>query len=127
MHPNVEVLKRFYAAFAKGDVAGMLAECGDAVTFQLAGKSPLAGKYDRKTFGALIEKVAALSGGTFKADLHDITATDQHGMVLMTNSLERGGKRHEYRAVHVWRLQGGKPIAWYDYPRDLYQHDAIWS
>ncbi len=127
MHPNVETLKRFYAAYATGDVAGMLAPCGEAVTFQLAGKSKLAGKYDRASLGKLIETMKTLGGGTLKSDIHDITATDQHGMVLMTNTVTRDGKKHEYRCVHVWRIQGGKPIAWYEYPRDLYQYDAIWS
>ena len=127
MHPNVETLRRFYAAFAKGDVGAMLAECAEGVTFQVPGKSRLAGKYDRAGFAALIEKVRTLGGGTFTPDIHDITATDAHGLVLMTNTVTRGGTKHEYRTVHVWRLQGGRPIAWYEYPRDLYQFDAIWS
>ena len=127
MHPNIETLTRFYAAFAKGDVSAMLAVCGDAMTFQVPGKSKLAGKYDRSTFGTLIEKMRSLGDGTFTSDIHDITATDAHGMVLMTNTVTRNGKKHEYRAVHVWRIQGGRPIAWYEYPRDLYQFDAIWG
>lgn len=127
MHPNVETLNRFYAAFAKGDVAGMLAPCGEAVTFQIAGKSKLAGKYDRAGLGKLVEAMRTLGGGTLRSDIHDVTATDAHGMVLMTNTVTRDGKKHEYRTVHVWRIQGGRPIAWYEYPRDLYQYDAIWS
>jgi ketosteroid isomerase-like protein len=127
VHPNIETLTKFYAAFARGEVGAMLAVCGDAMTFQVPGKSRLAGKYDRATFGALIDTMRALGDGTFTSDIHDITATDAHGMVLMTNTVTRDGKKHEYRAVHVWRLQGGKPIAWYEYPRDLYQFDAIWS
>lgn len=127
MQPNVETLTRFYAAFARGDVSAMLAVCGDPVTFQVPGRSRLAGKYDRSTFAALIDRMRALGDGTFAPDIHDITATDAHGLVLMTNTVTRQGTKHEYRTVHVWRLQGGRPIAWYEYPRDLYQFDAIWS
>ena len=127
MHPNVETLTRFYAAFARGDVSAMLAVCGDPVTFQVPGRSRLAGKYDRSTFAALIDRMRALGDGTFAPDIQDITATDAHGLVLMTNTVTRQGTKHEYRTVHVWRLQGGRPIAWYEYPRDLYQFDAIWS
>lgn len=127
-HPNVEILQRFYAAMSRRDVAGMLELCSDDVTFQVPGRSRLAGKFTRATFGPqFVEKVSELSGATFAADLHDILASDQHGLVLTTNTLTRAGARQEYRAVHVWRIQGGKLLAWYLYPRDLYQFDAIWS
>lgn len=127
MHKNAHTLRRFYDAFARGDVSAMLAACGEAMTFQIPGRSRLAGKYDRSTFAALIGTMRALGDGTFTPDIHDITATDTHGMVLMTNTVVRHGTKHEYRTVHVWRIQEGKPIAWYEYPRDLYQFDAIWS
>ena len=127
MHPNVATLTRFYAALARGDVSAMLAPCDETVTFQVPGRSRLAGKYDRAGFAALVGKLRALGDGTFTPDIHDITATDAHGMVLMTNTVTRHGTKHEYRSVHVWRIQEGKPIAWYEYPRDLYQFDAIWS
>lgn len=127
MHPNVSMLTRYYDALARGDVSAMLAVCGDPMTFQVPGRSRLAGKYDRSSLGALIGTLRALGDGTFKAEVHDITATDAHGMALMTCTVTRKGAQHEYRTVHVWRIQGGRPVAWYEYPRDLYQFDAIWS
>ena len=33
----------------------------------------------------------------------------------------------QMRMAHVWRMKHGKPVAWYAYPRDLYQFDAAWS
>jgi ketosteroid isomerase-like protein len=60
-------------------------------------------------------------------NVHDIMASDQHGIVLATEQLVRDGKSVELRTVHVWRFEEGKPVAWYEYPRDLYQYDAIWS
>ncbi|MBI3543832.1 MAG: nuclear transport factor 2 family protein [Deltaproteobacteria bacterium] len=125
---NAEILKGFYERFAKGDVQGMLEFCSDDVTFQIAGKSRLAGKYTRATLaGDLLEKISSLSGGTHGMELHDVMASDVHGLVLTTNTLTRDGKKHEYRAVHVWRIQQGKLVAWYLYPRDLYAFDAIWA
>lgn len=127
-HPNAELLKKFYVSFARGDLAGMFAVCSDDVTFQIPGKSALAGKFNKSNLGPMVlQKLTELSGGTFHQEIHDIMASDLHGMVLTTNTLTRSGTRHEYRAVHVWRIQNGKLVAWYEYPRDLYQHDAIWS
>lgn len=126
-HPNAQLLKTFYDAFAKGDMNTMLSLCSDDMTFQISGKSKLAGKYNKSTAPQLLSKIHELSGGTFKLEVHDIMASDLHGMVLTTDTLTRNGTKHEYRSVHVFRIQNGKPVAWYEYPRDLYQYDTIWS
>ena len=127
-HPTVALLEKLYNDFAKGDLPAVLAACGDKVTFQIAGKSPLAGKYDKSTFiSGFVTKLMELSGGTLKIEVHDILASDRHAVVLATDHLTRNGKDLEFRTVHVWRIESGVPIAWYEYPRDLYQYDAIWT
>lgn len=125
---HAELLHKFYQAYSLGDVPAMLACCADDVTFQVMGKSPLAGKFDRRTFASnLLQRMRELSAGTHQMEVHDILASDLHGMVLVTHKLRRNGTPHEYRAAHVWRIQGAKLVAWYEYARDLYQFDAIWS
>lgn len=127
-HPNASLLEKIYADFTRGDFPAVLSACGDSITFQVPGKSPLAGKYSRATVASgLGEQLRARSDGTLKMEVHDILASDQHAAVLMTHRLMRQGKPVEYRTVHIWRFEGGKPIAWYEYPRDLYQFDAAWS
>ena len=126
-HPNAVVLEKIYADFASGNLAGVLAACADSMTFQVPGKSKLAGKYTKATFAQLITQMQELSGGTYKLEAHDILASDLHGAVLASARLQRAGKPVEYRTVHIWRFEGGKPVAWYQYPRDLYQFDATWA
>lgn len=127
-HPHSQLLEKLYADFSKGDLRAVLDACSDQMTFQVPGKSPLAGKYDKKTFvPGFAAKLQELSGGTLQLEVHDIMASDRHAVALATAKLTRGGKTLEYRTVHVWRFEGGKPVAWYEYPRDLYQHDAIWG
>lgn len=127
-HPNTQTLEKIYAAFVEGDFTRMMSYCADQVTFQVAGKSVLAGKYDRTTFvDGFLKKTAELSNGSLNVEVHDILASDRHGLVLTTEKLERAGKKLEYRTVHVWRIENGKPVAWYSYPRDLYQFDSIWG
>ena len=123
-HPNAAVLEQIYAAFAKGDSATALAACADNCTFQLAGKSRLAGKYNKANFGGFFEKMKELTGNTFKLDVHEIMASDRHGIVLASEMFNRQGDPVQLRTVHVWRFEGGKPVAWYQYPRDLYQFDS---
>lgn len=127
-HPNAALLEKIYADFAKGDVNAVIEACDEKMTFQIAGKSKLAGKYDRTNFAAgFATKLMELSGGTFKSEVHDILASDLHAAVLATNRLTRDGKPVEMRTVHIWRFQNGKPVAWYEYPRDLYQYDTVWA
>ena len=127
-HPNAALLEKLYSDFAKGDLKAVLNACADQVTFQVPGKSPLAGKYDKGSFAqGFATKLMELSGGTLQIELHDILASDRHAVVLATDHLTRNGKAAEYRTVHVWRFEDGKPVAWYEYPRDLYQYDTIWS
>ena len=127
-HPNATLLEKLYQDFSKGDLQAVLAACGDQITFQVPGKSKLAGKYTKANFGQdFAMKLHELSHGTLKMEVHDILASDLHAAVLATDRLIREGKTIELRTVHVWRFQAGTPIAWYEYPRDLYQFDAVWS
>ena len=125
---NADFLKSFYERFSNGDMKGVLELCPAEISFQIPGKSKLAGKYNKETLvPQLIGKIMELSSGTFKMEVHDIMASDLHGLVLTTDTVTLNGMKHEYRTVHVWRFQSGKPVAWYEYPRDLYQYDAVWS
>ena len=127
-HANALLLEKLYADFAQGDLPAVFAACADQITFQVPGKGPLAGKYTKETFGpGFVMKLHEISGGTFKMEVHDILASDQHAAVLATDKLERGGKPVEYRTVHIWRFEGGRPVAWYEYPRDLYQFEVTWA
>lgn len=128
IHPNAETIKRLYSHFTQGDIKAMLALCSDNFSFQIAGKSKIAGKFTKANFA---EKFASalkeLSGGTYSLEVHDVLASDLHATVLGTVKVTTHGKASEFRTVHVWRFENGKPLAGYEYPRDLYQYDQIWS
>jgi ketosteroid isomerase-like protein len=121
------VLEKFYAHFTKGDASGALEACAEGFSFQIAGQSPLAGKYGRNTLASLVTKTRELSGGTYSFTVHDILTSDLHGTVLGSHKLMRGGKTTELRSVNVWRFENGRLLAGYDYPRDLYAFDAAWN
>ena len=127
-HPNAVLLSSVYAHFSEGNFQAVLDACSDSMTFQIAGKSKLAGKYTKDTFLTnFVVKMKELSGGSYKLEVHDILASDLHAAVLASSKLTTHGKTVELRTVHVWRFDHGKPIAWYEYPRDLYQFDAAWG
>lgn len=127
-HPHAIALEKFYSEFTRGDAQSAVAVCAPSMTFQVPGKSKLAGKYTHATFASeFANRLRELSGGTFKLEVHDILVSDLHATVLASCKLTRDEKMVELRTVHVWRFEGGKPLAGYEYPRDLYQYDAVWS
>ena len=127
-HPNAVTLSKIYSAFTEKNYERMLAELSDSVTFQVSGKSPLAGKFTKATFvEGFAQKLHELSKNTFEFNVHDILASDLHGTVLATVKLMKNEKLIELRTVHVWRFEKGLPIAGYEYTRDLYQYDAAWE
>lgn len=127
-HPNAVVLEKIYQNFSAGNIPAMLAACADEITFQMAGKSKLAGKFSKANFAtSFVAPMMELTGGTLKIEVHDILASDRHGIVLASDHMVLKGEKVQLRTVHVWRFENGKPVAWYEYPRDLYAFDSIFS
>jgi ketosteroid isomerase-like protein len=127
-HPNAVLLSKLYADFTEGHFDRVLSHCADQVTFQVSGKSALAGKFTKANFvEGFASKLKTLSHGTFHFSVHDVLASDLHGTVLATVKLVKNEKTIELRTVHVWRFENGVPIAGYEYTRDLYQFDAAWA
>jgi len=125
---NQNTIRSIYEAYAADDYARALSLCDPKVTFHIAGKSRLAGKYDATNFvSGLVAKWKELSGGQYKLEVHDILASDRHAVALASVKFTKAGQTVEYRSAHVWRIENGKPVAWYEYLRDGYQFDAIWS
>jgi ketosteroid isomerase-like protein len=116
-HPNAQVLKKFYDQLLSGHIAEALASVDEKFTFAVPGKSKFAAKYTAQTFPGYW--TAILERAQF--EIHDIMASDQHATVLLTARTKNAqGIATELRAVHVYRFQGSKPLAGYEYPRDLY-------
>lgn len=127
-HPNEELLRNGYAAFEKGDLDTLRDLFTDEIVWHSPGKGPLAGDYRGldEVFG-LFGKVVELSGGTYRNDLHDILANDEHAVALITAHAEREGKTLDNKQTHVFHVRGGKATeVWLDIG-DLYANDEFWS
>jgi uncharacterized protein len=108
-HPNEDLLRRGYEAFGAGDIETVMALFADDIVWHVGGSSQLAGDYRGHDevmgfFGRLME----VSGGTFRLEIHDVLANDQHGTVLVTAYGERDGMTIAAREVNIWHLADGK-------------------
>ena len=101
-HTNVQRARLGYDAFSKGDMATISDLLADDVVWHVGGNSSLSGDYNGKDavfgfFGKLME----LTGGTFKLEVHDILANDEHSVTLVRETAERDGKKWDGKSAHI--------------------------
>ncbi|MEP6815385.1 MAG: nuclear transport factor 2 family protein [Marmoricola sp.] len=127
-HPNLDLLRRGYAAYGSGDLDTINELFADDVVWHVAGRSPISGDYTGKeaVFG-FFARLQELSDGTSKVDVHDLLANDEHGVVLVTESAARNGRSHEATATHVFHLSNGKVTEFWDAQTDQYAADEFWA
>jgi uncharacterized protein len=127
-HPNLELLRRGYAAYGSGDMDTINELFADDVVWHIGGRSPLAGDYKGKeqVFG-FFAKLLEMSEGTSKIEVHDLLANDDHGVAVVTESATRGGREHVGNTVHVLHLRDGKVTEFWDAQTDQYAADDFWS
>lgn len=118
-HPNEELLRTGYAAFGAGDIDTVMSLFADDIVWHVGGSSQLAGDYRGHQevlgfFGKLIE----VTGGTFKVDVHDILANDEHGIALVTATAEHEGKTLVAREVNIWHVADGKATEFWIFAED---------
>src|SRR6266542_197755 len=127
-HPNEELLRKGYAAFAAYDLDTIQALFAEDVVFHAPGRNPTSGDYKGKdeVFGYLAN-LLTLSDGTFKSEPHDILANDTHGLVLAHNTAQRAGKTLDINEVAVYHIEGGKVVEAWFHNADDYRDDEFWS
>src|SRR5215471_12312280 len=100
-HVNEQRLRELYATFARGDLASFLYGCTDDVIFAVPGYAWPSGTYSKDEFAPWIEGIIGRTGGTFKEDVVDVFANDEHGVLLLVHTFDREGSRHEYQTAHL--------------------------
>jgi ketosteroid isomerase-like protein len=127
-HPNLDLMRRGYAAYASGDLETISQLFADDVVWHVSGRSPLSGDYTGREqvfgfFGTLQE----LSGGTSRVEVHDLLADDEHGVAIVTQSGTRNGRSYEGKVTHVLHLRDGKVTEFWDAYVDQYTADEFWA
>jgi len=127
-HPNEQLLRDAYAAFARGDLDGYWSACADDFAFNVPGASKVAGRFrGKEAFMRMIGNVMALAGGQFEEEVHDVVANDHHGVVLAIHRFPRNGQQREYRTAHVYEIRDGMLAECWEQPQDPAAFDAAWA
>lgn len=127
-HPNLQRARAGYEAFAGGDMETLDDIIDDDIVWHTAGNNILSGDYVGKdaVFG-LFGRLAQETEGSFKNDIHDMLANDQHGVALVNQSATRNGESMEQRSVHVFHMENGKLTEFWAFAEDQTALDEFWS
>jgi ketosteroid isomerase-like protein len=127
-HSNVGLLRKGYGAFAKGDVATLTDLFSQHMVWHQPGTSRVSGEYrGRDAVLAFLGRLAELSGGTFRVDLHDVLANDEHGVALSRETASRQGKQLDSLSVQVYHIIGGKITEAWSLIQEQRRYDEFWS
>ena len=75
----------------------------------------------------LAKKAMEGTGGSFREDVEDVFANDQHAVVLARHHFTSGGHHREYRTARVYAVRDGKLAECWEQPRDLDAFDEAWG
>jgi ketosteroid isomerase-like protein len=127
-HPNEQVVRDGFAAFASGDMATLRRVLAPDVVWHVPGRSPLAGSHKgvEEILGYL-RRVNELSEGTFAIDLHDVVGNERHVFAAYGMNARRAGKVLNDHALAVFHVRDGQVTeAWWTVG-DQYIADDFWS
>jgi len=98
------------------------------IRYHIPGRSPVAGNYEGiEQVLHLFARIFELSGGTFRTELHDVVANDEHATALFTIRGERAGKQLNDNMVQAYHIRDGRVSEAWSHQTDLYAVDEFWS
>ena len=108
-HPNATLFRKGYEAFDTGDIDFLRATLAEDVTWHSSGTGRLAGdRRGRDEVLLYFAELAQATDGSFKLDVHDIVANDEHAVAMVTAHWEFEGQPYEDKGVQVVHLKDGK-------------------
>jgi ketosteroid isomerase-like protein len=127
-HPNTELVRKGYDAFAKGDMEVLQELFADDIVWHEGGRNPLSGDYrGRDTVFGLFGKLMELTEGTASIEVHDVVANDTHAVALVTVSASRGARRWSGSSADVMHIRNGQVVEFWDNLTDRYGFDELLS
>jgi uncharacterized protein len=125
---NLDLVRRGYEAFGRGDVATVLQIFDPNIHWHVPGRGPLSGDYiGHDEVLGFFSKTQELAAGTFSIEIDDMLASAQSVVALCTVSARRHGQDWSTPEVHVWRVANGRAVDFREYQGDQQAEDEFWS
>ncbi len=113
-HPHAALLRRGKEAFLKRDMETITKLLAEDFVVHTSGDGAFEREYrGRDAFFRFIGHLGQLAD-TYQQEIHDIVASDDHSVVLVTNRAERNGRSIEYRSAEIYHIEDGQATeAWF--------------
>jgi ketosteroid isomerase-like protein len=120
-HPNIKVFKHVYDAFTTGDMDRLAGLIAPDVVWHVPGTNLISGEYtSREAIFDCFTKIFELSQGTYRPELHDILANDDHTVALLHATARHGDKTLDQNYAFICHIRDGQITelweAWHEGP-----------
>jgi ketosteroid isomerase-like protein len=117
MESNAEVVQKAYAAFASGDIAGILDLLDDNVEWSAPATLPQGGTFTGKGGAVKFFEGIGAAWDTLRVEAEAVggLGTDLVVGVVHGSGQLRGGQPAQYGAVHVFTVENGKITRFREY------------
>lgn len=125
---NAALIREGYEAFGAGNLERVREIFADDIQWHVHGHSAIAGDYKGtdEVFG-FFGKLFEMTDGTFKMDIHDIVANDDHVIVLTHGTADRMDMHLDQDSVHVWHVRDGHATEFWGYDEDEAAGDRFFA
>ena len=110
-HPNATLVRKGYAAFNTGDVATLLELFDEDIVEHQPGNNIMSGEYKgRDAVLGFYGRLAAETGGTFRAELERVLANDSRVVTVHHSTAQRNGKTLDCRTSLLFEIRDGRTV-----------------
>jgi ketosteroid isomerase-like protein len=123
---NASRVRAGYDAFNQADIPALIDLFAEDIIWHFPGSNKLAGDYvGRDATLGVLGAYGEAAGGTLKANMIDIMASDNHVAGVANDTAAIGGKTLDVRSTVVFAMSGGKITEAWHYIDDLVAFDAF--
>jgi ketosteroid isomerase-like protein len=126
VHPNEKLIRDLLGGVLAPDRVGVADLQHPDLVMHFPGNNILSGDHHGPDGARAFNQVLReRSGGTIRFEVIDVLGGDEHTFLLFVASAERNGRTYSWRAVSVYRIEGGKLRETWIHPFQLDQVDAF--
>jgi ketosteroid isomerase-like protein len=125
-HPNEDTVRKAYAALDSRDWDTLRGLLAPDIEWHSPGRHSLSGDHHGPdAVLRFLSGVHDLTGGTFRVDIHDVLANDEHVVVLTRIHAERDTQSVHDNHAQVFHVRDGLITGFWGHPSDQHAVDRL--